>query len=452
MILEIENVRSDAQRRVDAHSHIKKLGLDESGQAIPEASGFVGQCKARESMGIAAELIKQKKLAGRSVLLAGPSGTGKTALALGLARELGDVPFSHLVASEVYSAEVKKSEVLMEHFRRAIGLRIKEEKEVFEGEVIKIQAQQIDGAASGAASVQRVNITLATKKAEQELKLDGSVYQQLEQQNVKQGDVIYIESNSGLVKRLGRADKYVTDSKLENDQFVPVPQGEVHKKKEIVQHVTLHDLDVANAQPKGGQDLVSILNQFNKIRKTEITDKLRQEIDKVVQRYIQNGVAELNLGLLFIDECHLLDLECFSFLNKALESPLAPICVFASNRGVTTVRGTDIKSAHGIPSDLLDRMLIVQTLGYFENEIFQILKQRADVEQVKLTEGALKKLAQIGTQTSLRYAMQLISACGVLAEAQQIEVDEQIVQEVRELFLDTKEAIHVLENNQGYLM
>ena len=48
------------------------------------------------------------------------------------------------------------------------------------------------------------------------------------------GDVIYIESNSGLVRRLGRADKYVTDAKLENDQFVPIPQGEVHKKKEIV--------------------------------------------------------------------------------------------------------------------------------------------------------------------------------------------------------------------------
>jgi DNA helicase TIP49 (TBP-interacting protein) len=35
----------------------------------------------------------------------------------------------------VYSSEVKKTEVLMENFRRAIGLRIKENKEVYEGEV-----------------------------------------------------------------------------------------------------------------------------------------------------------------------------------------------------------------------------------------------------------------------------------------------------------------------------
>ena len=40
-----------------------------------------------------------------------------------------------MVGSEVYSTEVKKTEILMEHFRRAIGLRIKESKEVYEGEV-----------------------------------------------------------------------------------------------------------------------------------------------------------------------------------------------------------------------------------------------------------------------------------------------------------------------------
>ena len=53
---------------------------------------------------------------------AGAPGTGKTALALGVAQELGSkVPFCPMVGSEVYSSEVKKTAVLMEHFRRAIG-------------------------------------------------------------------------------------------------------------------------------------------------------------------------------------------------------------------------------------------------------------------------------------------------------------------------------------------
>lgn len=66
------------------------------------------------------------------------------------------------------------------------------------------------------------------------------------------GDVIYIEANSGTVKRVGRCDAYATEYDLEADEFVPVPKGDVHKKKEIVQDVTLHDLDMANARPQGG--------------------------------------------------------------------------------------------------------------------------------------------------------------------------------------------------------
>lgn len=42
----------------------------------------------------------------------------------------------------MYSSEVKKTEVLMENFRRAIGLRIKETKEVWEGEVTELRAEE----------------------------------------------------------------------------------------------------------------------------------------------------------------------------------------------------------------------------------------------------------------------------------------------------------------------
>lgn len=55
----------------------------------------------------------------------------------------------------------------------------------------------------------------------------------------------------------------------------------MHKKKEIVQDVTLHDLDSANAKPQGGQDIMSVMGQMLKPKKTEITEKLRQEINKV---------------------------------------------------------------------------------------------------------------------------------------------------------------------------
>lgn len=76
----------------------------------------------------------------------------------------------------------------------------------------------------------------------------------------------------------------------------------------------------------------------------------------------------------------MLDIECFTYLNRALESTLAPIVIFATNRGVCTIRGTDITSPHGIPLDLLDRMLIIRTMPYSVEEMEQILKIRAEAE------------------------------------------------------------------------
>ena len=46
----------------------------------------------------------------------------------------------------------------------------------------------------------------------------------------------------------------------------------------------------------------------------------------------EEGKADIVPGVLFIDEVHMLDMECFSFLNRALESDTAPVVIFATNR------------------------------------------------------------------------------------------------------------------------
>lgn len=72
----------------------------------------------------------------------------------------------------------------------------------------------------------------------------------------------------------------------------------------------------------------------------------------------------------------MLDIECFSYLNRALENDMAPIVIMATNRGITKIRGTNYKSPHGIPIDFLDRLLIISTIPYDEKETKQILKIR----------------------------------------------------------------------------
>ena len=53
-----------------------------------------------------------------------------------------------------------------------------------------------------------------------------------------------------ILQRQGRSDTFATEYDLEAEEYVPLPKGDVHKKKEVIQDVTLHDLDVANARPQ----------------------------------------------------------------------------------------------------------------------------------------------------------------------------------------------------------
>jgi RuvB-like protein 2 len=74
---------------------------------------MVGQKAARRAAGIILQLIREGKIAGRAVLLAGQPGTGKTAIAMGMAKALGEeTPFAMMAGSEIFSLEMSKTEAL----------------------------------------------------------------------------------------------------------------------------------------------------------------------------------------------------------------------------------------------------------------------------------------------------------------------------------------------------
>src|SRR5882757_14183 len=103
----------------------------------------------------------------------------------------------------------------------------------------------------------------------------------------------------------------------------------------------------------------------------------------------------------------MLDLESFTYLTRALESSISPIVILASNRGLTHIRGASPStppSAHGIPPDLLARLLIIPTHQYKPHEITAIIGTRAKRENIKLSDGALERVGKAGTRVSLRYA------------------------------------------------
>lgn len=143
----------------------------------------------------------------------------------------------------------------------------------------------------------------------------------------------------------------------------------------------------------------------------------------------------------------MLDIECFTYLNRALESPLSPHVILATNRGLSTIRGTDspidggvgVQAPHGVPVDLLDRCMIVRTYPLERDEIKTVLDIRARVEGLEVSAEALDRLADEGEKSSMRYALQLLSPASILARiAGRTEIGIEDITEMGELFLDAK--------------
>merc|ERR1711976_18543 len=394
--------------RIGAHSHIRGLGLDDALDPRKISQGMVGQVKARRAAGVSLEVIREGKIAGRAILIGGQPGTGKTAIAMGMAQALGqDTPFTAIAGSEIFSLEMSKTEALTQAFRKSIGVRIKEETEIIEGEVVEIQ---IDRPATGTGA-KVGKLTLKTTEMETIYDLGQKMIESLTKEKVQAGDIITIDKATGKITRLGRSFTRARDYDAMGAQtkFVQCPEGELQKRKEVVHTVSLHEIDVINSRTQGFLALFSGDTG-------EIKSEVREQINSKVAEWREEGKAEIVPGVLFIDEVHMLDIECFSFLNRALESDMAPILIMATNRGITNIRGTKYKSPHGLPIDLLDRLIIIHTKQYEEEELQEMLNIRCEEEDVEMDEEAKELLVDIALETSLRYSIQLIMTSFIVAK------------------------------------
>ena len=278
-------------RRLGIHSHVTGLGLDKSLKAIDAADGLVGQKETREAAGLIVHLIRQGKRPGHGLLLVGPPRTGKTAIAVGMARELGqDVPFMAISDSEIYGLTIRKSEFLRQAIRRSIGVRIKETKEVYEGEVIELDIEKEPypynpyvQVATGAI------VTLATKDETKTLEVGERIASKLLEIPVRVGDVIEIDAETGWITKIGRAAGRGVTSKGKTGEYriakiVEGPSGSVRKTKTITHTITLHDINIANIRSHRG-----LL-----FREEEISDEIRQKVDE----YLTLSTAEAGRFLL----------------------------------------------------------------------------------------------------------------------------------------------------------
>ncbi|EPY41960.1 RuvB-like protein 2 [Angomonas deanei] len=314
---------------------------------------------------------------------------------------------------------------------------------MIEGEVVEV-AMEKPSANPAEASQRTGTLVLKTSDMESTFDLGQKMIESLQKEKVQVGDVITIDKATGRINKLGRSFIYSKDydAMSSNTRFVQTPEGELSKRKEVVHTVTLHEVDVINSRQQGFLALFAGDTG-------EIKPEVREQIDQRVAEWREEGKGEIVPGVLFIDEVHMLDIECFSWLNRALESPLAPVVIVASNRGISRIRGTQYRSPHGIPIDLLDRMIIITTSPYKREELAKIIQIRCEEEDVEMEDDALALLVALGSSASLRYALQLITTANLVAQKRKsATVSKEDVKMVYELFIDLTRSVELLREHE----
>lgn len=115
--------------------------------------------------------------------------------------------------------------------------------------------------------------------------------------------------------------------------------------------------------------------------------------------------------------------------------------------------GTDLRSPHGVPVDLLDRCLIIRTLPYNPQECVDIIAIRAKIEGIQLEDASLAHLGKIAERASLRYAVQLLTPANITARVHgRTTISKKDIEEVDGLFFDAKASAKLLEKNADSYM
>lgn len=395
-----------------------------------------GQKAAREGASLIVQMLRSRRIAGRAVLVYGPSGCGKSALTVAIEHEM-NFNFVRLSGAEIgngfdygkeESTDVDRKNVpnekmernresgpysaralsqkdgiskkgpfsigaardtinnfsdLFFHARRAISVKFKEIKKVYEGEITSIRLKDY-----------AFQIDLRSAKGVRTVCLHPSMYESVRDEELGIGDVVYIEPVCGIIKKVGRVET-AFEFDIECGKAVALPKKDAMRKRIVAQRMSLYDIDMAEeTSDEIRNTLFHILGAKNvKLRTFEETDTL-------LSLYVANCAGEVNPGILCIDDCHLIDGRTAQQLIQIMDAKMSPLVLLVTNERKFLERG-DVK-------ELVSRAMVIR----MENEpgvYADILRARAKECGVSLMENALEKLEEIGKIRGLKRALSLLN-------------------------------------------
>lgn len=389
------------------------------------SQGIIGQNETRKALFMMINLINNDDFESRGIFLTGPSSTGKTTLISASSRLLNpNLPFIKINGTEFHNPILPKIEVLNQAARKSIGLTFFQEIIVIEGELVKIIEKK---------ETKSFKLVLKNKNFQGIYRIGPKFLKKIAETKIEKGDRVSIDKASGEIysickkKDLNFLEKEIQEKKNHKRCVL--------EKVKIVEHfITLHEIDSLNSVEK---KISSILVGMS----CEINGKKREKVDGILENWRKKGKIKLLKGILFIDDIHMLDNNCFSFLGKIIENKFSPNFIFATNCVKKKINGLKYRAPHGIPVDFLDRFLVLSTGPFSNLEIKQILEIKLKSFGNEIEDKCKLFLLRLTIECGLGYVLNILPMISIGKKEKILIIDLAKIKNCYKLFMDFKKFV-----------
>nr|UXY87468.1 hypothetical protein 1634Bnrm3_p101 [Cryptomonas sp.] len=413
------------------HFHIRGIGINNIFSCKNICQGFVGKIHIRKAAAIFLQSIKSFEVEKLNIVITGNFGTGKTSLCIAISLSIEKcIPFTAISGAEFSFPGISKIENIIQSVRKTIGIRFYNESLIIEGEVIDIQVNE---------SKQKkyktyVKLILKTNEIQTTYKISEEIYSKILQKMIKKGDIVLINKEKNSIEKKGSIFT-INNSENTNNEFRKTRKGDLERYEIHENIVTMFELDILNSFSEFPLSKLFIENV------KEISNEIREKIDRIVIRWEKNKKIKIIKGILLFDDANMLDIECFSFLSKNIESVLSPVFILSTNNSTLKINGIGFSSPHGIPVDVIDRFLVIQTSPHSYCELRKILSSKADDDLLYLDENAKELLTKIGIECGIRYSIYIMSIASLISQNKYIPICAKEIKQSFLLFVDSKRFI-----------
>lgn len=378
----------------DSFSYIRGLGIGELTNYKQNSQGIIGQTIARQALFIMINLINKNNFENRGIFISGPIGTGKTTLVIALSKLLDSkFPFIKISGAGTPAPSSSKIALLDQATRKSVGITFYQETIILEGEIVKILKR-------GDKKNKSVKLVIKNQNVQGTYLIGPKFKNNFIKNKIEKGDKVSIDKMTGEIY----FHQKIVGENFENNEIkkkYEYRQGNIERLKIIEHFVTLEEIDSFNAKKKKISKIFSDIG-------SEINSKKREKIDRILINWRKKNRIKFIRGILFIDDAHLLDSICYSYVGKLVENTFSPNFIFTTNCSRKKINGSNSIAPHGIPIDFLDRFLMLPTSPLSKSEIERVIETKSNVLGLILAMQSRQLLVKIALECGLNYSLHLL--------------------------------------------